>query len=43
MVWSDKTLCGDFLMVSDECADIAGGRVCQNMYSDSPFSWLIWL
>jgi len=42
-VWFDKALCGDFVMVRDEHADIAGGRVCQNMYSDFPFSWLIWL
>jgi hypothetical protein len=26
-------------MVGDEGADIAGGRVCQNINMDSPFSW----
>ena len=38
--WVDETICGDYLMVRDEHADIVGGRVCQNMYTDSPFSWL---
>jgi len=39
-VWFDEALYGDFLMVRDEHADIAGGKVCQYMYMDSPFSWL---
>jgi hypothetical protein len=30
-VWFDKALYGDFAMVGDEGADIAGGRVCQNI------------
>ena len=40
-VWFDEALCGEFLMVRDEHADIAGGRVCQIIETiDSPFSWL---
>jgi len=35
----DEALCGDFAMVGNEGADIAGGRVCQNTDTDSPFSW----
>jgi len=38
MIWFDKALCDDFLMVRDKCAHIAGGRVSQNTYFDSPFS-----
>ena len=41
-VWFDKAVCGDFVMVRDEHADIAGGRVCQNIYTDSPFGWVFW-
>jgi hypothetical protein len=36
-------LSGDFAMVGDEGADIASGRVCQNIYTDSPFSWFFWV
>jgi hypothetical protein len=38
-VWFGEDLCGDFTMVGDEGADIAGGRVCQNIDTNSPFSW----
>jgi hypothetical protein len=37
--WFDEALCGDFAVLGDEGADIAGGRVCQNIDKDSPFSW----
>ena len=42
-VWFDEALCGDFVMVGDEGADIAGGRVCQNIDTDSLFSWFFWV
>jgi hypothetical protein len=41
-VWFDEDLCDDFSMVGGEGADIAGGRVCQNIDMDSPFSWVFW-
>ena len=42
-VWFDEAICGDFAMVRDEGADIAGSRVCQNIDKDSPFSWFFGL
>jgi len=38
-VWFDEALCGDFAVVGNEVADVAGGRVCQNIDTVSPFSW----
>jgi hypothetical protein len=37
------SLSGVFAMVGDEGADIVGGRVCQNIDKDSPFSWFFWV
>ena len=42
-VWFDDAFCGDFAMVGNEGADVAGGRVCQNIDTDSPFSWFFWV
>jgi hypothetical protein len=34
-VWFDMVACGDVAVVRDDSADKPGGRVCQNMYTDS--------
>ena len=39
----DEALCGDFAIVGNEGADITGGSVCQNIDTDSPFSWFFWV
>jgi hypothetical protein len=39
----DEALCSDFAMVGYEGADLAGGRVCQHIDTDSPFSWFVWV